>query len=146
MDLPTCRSIIKDDRRSPSGTCSLTHDERFLRRRVLATTGGERFLVDLAHATSLLHGELLQLSDNRLIRVVAAREQLLEVTGTDLRRLAWHIGNRHAPCQVEANRLLIGRDRVLHDMLAGLGAELREVEERFTPESGAYGHGRTHGH
>ena len=146
MDLPTCRSVFKEDRRSPSGTCSLTHDERFLRRRVLATTGGERFLVDLAHATSIGHGDLLELSDNRLIRVVAAKEPLLEVTGTDLPRLAWHIGNRHAPCQVEANRLLIGRDKVLRDMLAGLGAELREVEERFTPESGAYGHGRTHGH
>ena len=146
MDLPTCRTIIKDDRRSPSGTCLLTHDERFLRRKVLATTGGERFLVDLAHATSIGHGEMLELSDSRLIRVVAAREPLLEVTGADLPRLAWHIGNRHAPCQVEANRLLIGRDRVLRDMLAKLGAELREVEERFTPESGAYGHGRTHVH
>ena len=146
MDLPTCRSIVKDDRRSPSGTCSLTHDERFLRRRVIATTDGERFLVDLAHATSIGHGELLELSDRRLIRVVAAREPLLEVTGADLPRLAWHIGNRHAPCQIEADRLLIGRDRVLRDMLAKLGAELREVEERFTPESGAYGHGRTHGH
>jgi len=31
-------------------------------------------------------------------------------------------------------------------MLGKLGATTREVVEPFTPEGGAYGHGRTHGH
>ena len=146
MNLPVCRIILGSAERKPSGTCALPHDERFLRRRVLMTTDGERFLVDLAQATSLGHGELLELSDDRLIRVVAAKESLLEVTGPNLSRLAWHIGNRHAPCQIEATRLLIGRDRVLRNMLEKLGAGLREVEERFTPESGAYGHNRMRVH
>ena len=78
--------------------------------------------------------------------LVAAEEPLLEVTGADLARIAWHIGNRHTPCQIEADRLLIQRDHVMADMLARIGAEVREVVEPFTPEGGAYGHGRTHGH
>jgi len=41
---------------------------------------------------------------------------------------------------------LIQADHVLRDMLQKLGATLREVEAPFTPEGGAYGHGRTHGH
>ena len=74
-----------------------------------------------------------------------AAEALLDVRG-DLTRLAWHIGNRHMPCQIEANRLLIQRDHVIRAMLETLGATLAEVEEAFTPEGGAYGHGRTHSH
>ncbi|HCQ64977.1 MAG TPA: urease accessory protein UreE, partial [Rhodobacteraceae bacterium] len=74
-----------------------------------------------------------------------AAEDLLEIRG-DLTRLAWHIGNRHTPCQIEPARLLIQRDHVLHDMLVKLGAEVSEVVAPFMPEGGAYGHGRTHGH
>ena len=77
---------------------------------------------------------------------MAAEEDLLEVTGDDLPRIAWHIGNRHTPCQIESNRLLIQRNHVLSDMLLIIGAGVREVVEPFTPEGGAYGHGRTHAH
>ena len=86
------------------------------------------------------------MEDGRLIEVIAAKEDLLEVTGDDLPRLAWHIGNRHTPCQIEEGRLLIQRDHVIRDMLGKTGATVREVVEPFTPEGGAYGHGRTHGH
>ena len=70
----------------------------------------------------------------------------MQVTGPDLVRLAWHIGNRHTPCQIEADRLLIQQNHVMWDMLALLGATVKDVSEPFTPEGGAYGHGRTHGH
>lgn len=124
---------------------TLGYEARFVRRRVLVTDDGDSVLLDLPQATSLNSGDALELADGRLIEVVAAAEPLLEVRG-DLTRLAWHIGNRHTPCQVEPDRLLIQRDHVLRDMLARLGATLAEVEEPFTPEGGAYGHGRTHGH
>lgn len=127
-------------------TVTLSYDDRFLRRKVLRTDGQNSFLVDLAHTTSLDHGDAFELADGRLIRVIAAREALLEVTGDNLPRIAWHIGNRHTPCQVEQNRLLIQRDHVIRDMLDKIGATVREVVEPFTPEGGAYGHGRTHGH
>ena len=125
---------------------TLTYDERFLRRKVLTTDQGERFLVDLPHTTSLNHGAAFELADGRLIEVVAAKEDLFEVTGQDLVRIAWHIGNRHTPCQIEAKRLVIQRDHVIRDMLRQIGAEVREITEPFVPEGGAYGHGRTHGH
>jgi urease accessory protein len=125
---------------------TLTHDDRFLRRKVLTTAQGERFLVDLPQTTSLNHGDAFELDDGRLIEVIAAREQLLEVTGPDLARLAWHIGNRHTPCQIAPDRLLILNDHVLAQMLEKLGAGLRQAVEPFIPEGGAYGLGRTHGH
>ena len=124
---------------------TLSYEERFLRRRRLVSVQGEAFLVDLPETVSLGHGDALELADGRLIEVIAAEEWLYEVTG-DLARLAWHIGNRHAPCQIEPDRLLIRRDHVLRDMLERLGAGICEISAPFTPEGGAYGHGRIHGH
>lgn len=144
MSLPTARSITHSH--SGDERVMLTYEERFLRRKVLTTQGGTEFLVDLAQTTSLGDGDAFELEDGRLFEVIAAEEALLEVTGSDLTRLAWHIGNRHTPCQIEAGRLLIQSNHVLLDMLQKLGATLREVTEPFTPEGGAYGHGRTHGH
>ncbi len=125
--------------------CVLTYDERFLRRKVIKTAHGETLLVNLAHTTSLDHGDAFELDDGRVIEVVAAEEPLLQVTG-DLVQLAWHIGNRHTPCQIETDRLLIQHDKVIGHMLEHLGATIQEVSEPFTPEGGAYGHGRTHSH
>jgi len=113
---------------------------------VLTSDTGAKFLVDLEATTSLNNGDAFLLEDGRKIGVQPAAEALLEVTGDHILRLAWHIGNRHMPCQIEAGRLLIQRDHVIHEMLVKLGANLREVTEPFTPEGGAYGHGRTHSH
>ncbi len=127
---------------------TLSYEDRFLRRKLLTTASGLKFIVDLERVTSLGLGDAFALEDGRLIEVIPAAEPLLEVTGSphDLTRLAWHIGNRHMPAQIEETRLLIQRDHVIRDMLEKLGATLREVEEPFTPEGGAYGHGRTHSH
>jgi urease accessory protein len=42
--------------------------------------------------------------------------------------------------------LLIQQDHVLEDMLRQLGAKITHTTNPFTPEGGAYGHGRTHSH
>lgn len=131
---------------TPVGTVSLGYEDRFLRRKTVTLLDGQRLLIDLAAVTSLNHGGALRLSDGREVEVRAAPEALLSVTGVNLVRLAWHIGNRHTPCQIEDSRLLIQRDHVIHAMLDHLGATVSQVEEPFTPEGGAYGHGRTHAH
>jgi len=146
-DQPVAREIVAAGSWSgEAARCTLDYEQRFLRRKVLVSDEGMSFLVDLAHTTSLNAGDALVLDDGRRIEVAAAVEPLFEVTGRDLVRLAWHIGNRHTPCQIEEGRLLIQRDHVLRDMLDRLGAHVHEVDEPFTPEGGAYGHGRTHGH
>ncbi|WP_375264892.1 urease accessory protein UreE [Planktotalea sp.] len=126
-------------------SCVLTYDDRFLRRKVIKTSANQTLLVDLAHTTSLDHGDAFELSDGQFVEVIAAEEPLLQLTG-DLVQLAWHIGNRHTPCQIEPERLLIQDDPVIGHMLEHLGAKITQVNEPFTPEGGAYGHGRTHSH
>jgi urease accessory protein len=146
MELRAARVLRKGEWTAPAADrIVLDYEGRFLRRRRLVAAGGTDFLLDLAEVTSLEDGDALALDDGRLVEVGAAAEPLLEVRG-ELPRLAWHIGNRHTPCQVLADRLVIRRDHVLADMLGRLGAELAETEGPFRPEGGAYGHGRTHGH
>jgi urease accessory protein len=129
----------------PADTIILDYEGRFVRRRRLCTAGGTTFVLDLAETTSLDAGDAVELEDGRLVEVAAAPEPLLEVRG-DLPRLAWHIGNRHTPCEIGGDWLRIRRDHVLSEMLARLGGHVAEVEAPFRPEGGAYGHGRTHGH
>ena len=131
--------------RLATGRVILGYDDRFLRRKRLTTAAGEPFLVDLPETVNLLAGDAFELSDGRLVEIAAAEEAVLVIRG-DLVRLAWHIGNRHTPCQIEADRLVIRADHVLAEMLRGLGATVTEGHEPFTPEGGAYGMGRTMGH
>ena len=125
---------------------TLDYDARFLRRKRLTADGGTAFVVDLPETVSLDDGDALQIEDGTLIEVAAAPEPLVAVTGPTLARYAWHIGNRHTPCQIAADRLVIRHDHVLEQMLAGLGATLAHFDGPFRPEGGAYGHGRTMGH
>ncbi len=133
-----------------AGRVVLAHDERHLRRRLLTLEGGGEVLADLPAAIVLEDGDALVLEDGSLVAVTAAQEPLYAVTARDavhLARLCWHLGNRHLPAQIEAARILIGRDHVIRDMLVGLGATVDEIVAPFSPERGAYhGHGHDHGH
>ncbi len=144
-DLPPLRRLLKSRPEHCDGAVILDYDARLVRRKRLVTAEGRGFLVDLAEVTNLDAWWGFELEDGTTLEIVAADEALVEVTG-DLPRLAWHIGNRHTPCQIEAGRLLIRHDHVIEAMLAQLGASLRRVTGPFTPEGGAYGHGRTMGH
>jgi len=124
----------------------LDYEGRFLRRRRLTAASGRTFLVDLAETRSLDDGEVFRLDDGSRIAVRAAPEPLYAVTGDNLARLAWHVGNRHTPARIEEGRILIRADHVLRRMLEGLGARIEELEGPFQPEGGAYGTGRTLGH
>ncbi len=128
-----------------SATVRLTYDARMLRRKRLQTAEGEGFLVDLPQTTSVNAGDAFALEDGRFIGVAAADEPLMRVTG-DLVRLAWHVGNRHAPCAIEPDALVVRREKVMRAMLEQLGATVSDFDGPFTPEGGAYGHGRTMGH
>jgi len=128
-------------------TIALTHDERLVRRRRLVGAGGLAVMVDLPRMTALAPGDALDLGDGRLVGIIAAPEALVEVRG-DLPRLAWHIGNRHTPCQIGPDCLIVRAERVMEAMLRGLGASLTPLQAPFFPEGGAYGpaHGGAHQH
>ncbi|MEM7545722.1 MAG: urease accessory protein UreE [Pseudomonadota bacterium] len=133
---------------APIDHVTLTYQERYRRRCRLVTDGGRAIILDLAELTELRDGAALVLACGSHIAISAAAEPLaaINAAGADLARLAWHIGNRHTPCQIGPDHILIQRDHVLEEMLCGLGAAVSHVDAPFQPEGGAYGHGRTHGH
>jgi urease accessory protein len=119
----------------------LDADARHIRRKRITLAQGEDILVDFEKPVRLEQGDRLVLEDGRVAKVVAAEEELMEVTARDQRHLvelAWHIGNRHLPAEIGPDRILLRRDRVIRAMLEQLGATVREVTEPFTPEHGAY--------
>lgn len=131
------------------GAVRLDYDQRTRRRIALTTDGGLSFLLDLAKAPVLGHGDAIRLEDGRIVAVQVAPERLLEIACEDeraLARVAWHLGNRHLAAELGDRTIYIREDHVIADMVKGLGAKVRAVERPFNPEGGAYGHGAVHGH
>ncbi|MDX2156522.1 MAG: urease accessory protein UreE [Hyphomicrobiaceae bacterium] len=146
-------------------TVTLDREARWRRRIAMESDRGHKFLLDLAEATYLAHGDALQLSNGALVKVLAAPEALMEIHAHDrlaLTRIAWHIGNRHTPAEITEHAIYIKPDHVLAAMVEGLGAHVHHVRRPFEPEGGAYGskgplqaghhhhgghdHGHEHGH
>ncbi len=142
---------------------TLDRQARHRRRVLLETDRGHEVMLDLAEATYMAHGDLLALDNGTYIKIIAAAEALLEIhaptssTGgaVELARIAWHIGNRHTPCEIGRDAIYIQPDHVLEEMVTGLGAHVHHVTRPFEPEGGAYGgkgplheshHGQSHSH
>ena len=120
---------------------TLAWDDRHRRRVRLVSDRGAPFLLDLERATALGDGDGLALDDGGWVAVVAAPEPVAEVRTADpraLARLAWHLGNRHVPAQILDGGVRFRDDRVIVDMVAGLGAAVVRLRAPFDPERGAY--------
>jgi len=129
----------------------LDHGDRHRRRTAMRGVGGIAILLDLPDAAVLNDGDALVLENGRLVWVEAAPERLLEIRAPSehaLRRLIWHIGNRHIPAEIGPDAVWIAHDHVLAEMVRGLGGTAEPVDRPFRPEGGAYagGHGHSHSH
>ena len=125
------------------GALRLPFDARSRSRLRAQLEDGTEVALVLPRGTVLRDGAVISGAGLR-VRVLAADEDVLEVRASSpiaLARAAYHLGNRHVPVQVCEDRLLLGYDPVLADMLVGLGARLSRTWSPFEPEGGAYGHG-----
>ena len=140
-------------RGEPFDRVVLNYDGRHRRRIVMTGESGARYLLDLPEALHLREGDGLRIVGQGVVAVVAKPEPLIEIRAASpeaLTRIAWHIGNRHLAAAVQTDRILIRRDHVIAHMLEHQGAAIRDVEEPFDPEGGAYQdpaheHGHEHG-
>ena len=101
--------------RTPIDIVVLVHDQRHVRRKLLHMQHDDVVMIDLKEPVQLAHGDLLLTETGETIEVIAADEALYEVTPKNrlhLMELAWHLGNRHLPVQIEEARILILRDHV----------------------------------
>lgn len=134
-DLPPCRRLVRDAPESPPyDLVVLAHQDRALRVRSLTTVHDETFIVDLPERTVLDGYFGFALEDGRIIELVHAKEELLEVRG-DLTRIAWQLGALNMVVQIEDTRLLVQRSPTAETLLQKLGAAYRCVSEPFAPEA-----------
>jgi urease accessory protein len=127
----------------------IDHDHRHRRRILLRTEAGRDVLLDLPVAARLRHGDGLVLDEGGVVLICAQPEKLLEIHAHDnaqLVRIAWHLGNRHLPVQLDGDRIRIREDHVIAEMVEGLGGHVRAIVAPFDPEAGAYAGGGHHHH
>jgi len=123
------------------------------RQRVTLEDGSEAGLF-LERGTLLRGGDVITDGQGTLVSVKAADETVSTVRCADpllLAKIAYHLGNRHVPLQIESGWLRFQHDHVLEDMVRQLpgAAEAAEViceQAPFEPESGAYQQGGGHHH
>tara|TARA_B100001093_G_scaffold129112_1_gene121663 strand:+ start:6636 stop:7076 length:441 start_codon:yes stop_codon:yes gene_type:complete len=138
--------IQKPTNKNVIDTITLNYNDRFIRRKKLISDNKIEFLVNLPETISVNKDDGFLFDDGNLILIKYAKETLIEIRSEDLIKLSWHIGNRHIPCQIETNRLLIHEDKIIENLIIRLGGSIKKISEEFSPEGGAYGLGRTHGH
>lgn len=148
MDLISANKILQKAK-DPSDLISLSYDDRFKRRRKMKTQGGFDFLLNLPKAVELPVGGAIVLENGNEIEIFALHEKLYKVIPRDnvsLAKIAWHIGNRHMPCDIHESYLMMQENTVLGDMLRKLNCSVEEILAPFAPMTGAYGQGRTFSH
>jgi urease accessory protein len=140
-------------KRAPS--VELDWDVRQKSRFECTDSQGRQLGVFLPRGTAVRGGDVLVAEDGSLVRVIAAPQPVLVVTHCahhgntfDLMRAAYHLGNRHVAIELKPDHLKIEPDHVLEDMLRSMHLTVKEANEPFEPEGGAYGShgGHAHGH
>ena len=111
---------------------------------MLPTESGAVVLLDLPQAVRLRQGDGLALEAGGVVHVLARPEPLLDTHAHDaasLVRIAWHLGNRHLPMQLDGAHIRIRADHVITEMVRGLGGHVVALQAPFDPEGGAYAGG-----
>ena len=139
-------------------TVELDWDVRQKSRFAATDSTGRALGIFLPRGTVVRGGDVLVAEDGSLVRVLAAPQPVLVVrfcaqhgSPFDLTRAAYHLGNRHVAIELQRDHLKIEPDHVLAAMLRSMHLIVREAEEAFEPEGGAYGahasghHGHAHG-
>lgn len=122
----------------------LTFEERQKSRYRTTTNCGQELGWFIERGTVLIGGDYLKCGNGNCIRVVAAPEQVSQISNEDallLTRAAYHLGNRHVSLQIGEGFLRYQHDHVLDGMVKGLGLEVACLQLPFQPENGAY-HGQ----
>jgi len=135
---------------APTGSVTLTLDERRRSRLLVFLDDGREAAVQLPRGSALRDGDRLRAVEAGQIVTVAAAAESLSVARTAdahaLLRGAYHLGNRHVPVELGDGWLAYEHDHVLDDMVFGLGLQVEARLAPFEPEGGAFRHGREHGH
>ncbi len=114
----------------------LTAEERRWGRRRAITRGGREVVLALPTGTVMAPGDVLYVAEDWYLRVEAALEAVLAVTGGSREeelRVVFEVGNRHFSVAAENGRLLVPDDPAMVDLLTRLGVAFERTRAVFAP-------------
>lgn len=120
----------------------LTWELRQKSRQRLMTVQGREIALALPTGTRLQAGDLLPTSHG-WIEVALAQEDVLLIrprSQQEMALIAYQIGNRHLPLEVEEQKLKTLYERVLETYLQQHGIPVERVQMPFSPVGAASGH------
>ena len=110
------------------------------RQRVTSDCGTE-IGIALPTGQALHEDDILYEDGERVIAVATFAEDVLALypgTPVDLGRIAYQVGNRHAPVMMENDRVLTPYDIVLEAYFRKMGVRCERTTEPFTHDFGAF--------
>ena len=120
---------------------SLGWSDRLRSRQRVMTDGGTEIGVALPTGQALHEDDILYEDGERVIAVATVAEDVLALysrTPVDLGRIAYQVGNRHAPVMIEDDRVLTPYDSVLEEYFQKIGVRCERTTEPFTHDFGAF--------
>jgi urease accessory protein len=107
-----------------------------LNKRILRkpTVSGVDVAIKLEEGESLHYGDVLHEDADTLIVIRTKRENAFVIRPKTMREMgevAFKIGNRHTPCIIEDDEILVRYDHTLEELLDEVGVAHEKAERRF---------------
>lgn len=127
----------------PVETVPMGWEARLRSRQRVRTSRGAELGISLPTGQAMHEGDVLYEDDQRVVVVATVPEDVLVLypeSRVEMGRVAFQVGNRHAPVQVEERRILTPYDHVLEEYFRNLGVRCERTKEPFTHDFGTYHH------
>ncbi|MED5579268.1 MAG: urease accessory protein UreE [Nitrospinota bacterium] len=122
---------------------ALGWEDRTKSRQKVKTEQGEEFAIALSTGQTLNIGDILLEDKGRVVVIDSIKEDVLVVYASspeEMAKIAFQIGNRHAPIQIEKDRILTPYDRLMEDFLKKQHFHCEVAVETFTHDFSTYHH------
>ncbi|MDP7166488.1 MAG: urease accessory protein UreE [Nitrospinota bacterium] len=120
---------------------ALGWEDRLRNRQRVKSDAGTEFGIALPTGQALAEGDVLFEDGERVVAVSTIPEDVLVLyanSAEELARIAYQVGNRHAPVAVEKERVLTPYDSVIEEYFKKLGVRCGRATEPFTHGFGAF--------
>ncbi|WP_422659298.1 urease accessory protein UreE [Paenibacillus sp. EC2-1] len=136
MVITTTKGNLKDYTSSNKKIDWIELEWEELNKRILRkqTEGGSDVSISLDNGGHLHYGDVLYEDEDTLIAIRTKLEKVYVIkpkTMKEMGKAAFEIGNRHTPCIIEDNEILVRYDHTLEKLMDEVGVTYEQSERRF---------------
>jgi len=120
---------------------ALGWEDRLRSRQRVTSDAGTEIGIALPTGQALTEGDILFEDADRVVTVGAIPEDVLVLyadSAEELARVAYQVGNRHAPVSIEKDRVITPYDNVLEEYFQKMDVRTERVIEIFTHDFGVH--------